>query len=471
MTTAYKGNEAEQRMGDYIKNQVDKKIEDIKQQRNVYELGLVTSVTEYILTVKGLENAAFMDRVIIGSGSEGYVNSIGRSEMYVTVVRPKEPIHIGDQVVGTGEAYQAAFSPSCLSHVVDMFANDRLQDGVFEDAEPIEIENPPIPIMDRGTVNRPLETGIAGIDLIYPIGKGQRQLIIGDKKTGKTQITLDAIANQHGKDMICIYVAIGKTKKNVKSVYQELLARGCMNYTVIIAAFNDDTPPVLYLTPYVAASIAEHYMMEGKDVLLVLDDLKRHADVHREISLLLGNVPGREAYPPDIFYTHSRLLERGCQHMDGGSITVLPIVETKGGNISAYIPTNIISITDGQIVLSKKNFDKGEKPAIHYGLSVSRLGGAVQEEAVKRLGAKVRRELLSYLETREVYEMANIDEMREEMRNRLKRGARILKGLGQYKYQPQTPKQCIAKFTAIMEDRELPQDVKDPDREETHEYT
>ena len=252
--------------------------------------------------------------------------------------------------------------------------------------------------------------------------------------------------------MVCIYVAIGKTKKQVKRVYQELLAKGCMSYTIILAAFNDDTPPVLYLTPYVAASIAEKFMMEGKDVLLVLDDLKRHADVHREISLLLGHVPGREAYPPDIFYTHSRLLERGCQHLNGGSITILPIVETKGGDITGYISTNIISITDGQIVLSKKNFDKGQKPAINYGLSVSRLGGAVQEEKVKKLGTKVRRELLSYLETREVYELANMDEMSPLMRAKLKRGAKILEGLIQYKYSPQSPETCISKFSAILQE-------------------
>ena len=326
-----------------------------------------------------------------------------------------------------------------------------MTDGIFEDAEPIEIENEPIPIMDRGTVKRPLETGIAGIDLIYPIGKGQRQLIIGDKKTGKTQIALDAIANQAGKDVICIYVTIGKTKKNVKRVYQELMARGAMKYTMIVAAFNDDKPPVMYLTPYVAATIAEKLMMEEKDVLLVLDDLKHHADVHRQISLLLGNVPGREAYPPDIFYTHSRLLERGCQHLCGGSVTILPIVETRGGDITGYIPTNIISITDGQIVLSKKNFDKGQKPAIHYGLSVSRLGGAVQTADMKKLGAVVRRELLTYLETREVYEMANMDEMSKEMRARLMRGARIVEGLTQYKYQAISSENCIQKFQAIME--------------------
>jgi len=304
--------------------------------------------------------------------------------------------------------------------------------------------------MERGTVKRPLLTGIAGIDLCYPIGKGQRQLIIGDKKTGKTQIALDAIVNQKGKNVLCIYVAIGKTKKNVKEVYQNLMARGAMEHTIIMAAFNDEMPPVLFLTPYVAATIAENYMMEGRDVLLVIDDLKRHATVHREISLLAGMVPGREAYPPDVFYIHSRLLERGCQHRTGGSITILPIVETKGGDITGYIPTNIISITDGQIVLSRKNFDKGQKPAIQYGLSVSRLGGAVQDAPVKKLGARVRRELLSYLETREVYEMANMDEMSQEMRDRLKRGAEILKGLNQQKFAPQAPEEFLTKFSQIL---------------------
>ena len=290
------------------------------------------------------------------------------------------------------------------------------------------------------------------MDLLAPIGKGQRQLIIGDKKTGKTQIALDAIANQKGKDVICIYVPIGKVKKNVKAVYQELQKRGAMDYTIILAALNDDLPPALFLTPYVAASIAEYYMMQGKDVLVVFDDLKRHANVHREISLLSGKVPGRDAYPPDIFYVHSRLLERGCQHKCGGSITMLPIVETKGGDITGYISTNIISITDGQLVMSKKNFDKGEKPAIQYGLSVSRLGGAVQEKEVMKLGALVRRELLSYLDTREVYELANVDEMAPEMKKKLFRGADILKGLKQYKFAGRTPEEMIDTFTKIMDE-------------------
>ncbi len=450
MTTVYR-RACNNIMANYMEKLIGEKIAEIQNGSNVHDAGRVTAVTEYILEAEGLENVAFMEKVIIAGHSEGYINSIGRNSVKISVVRRNAPIHVGDVLTATGEEFKAMYSPSSIGHIVDMFGTECLQDGLFEDAVPVEIEKKPIPIMERGTVKRPLLTGIAGIDLCYPIGRGQRQLIIGDKKTGKTQIALDAIVNQKGKNVICIYVAIGKTKKNIKEVYQNLMARGAMDHTVIMAAFNDQMAPVLFLTPYVAATVAENYMMEGKDVLLIIDDLKRHATVHREISLLAGMVPGREAYPPDVFYIHSRLLERGCQHRNGGSITILPIVETKGGDITGYIPTNIISITDGQIVLSKKNFDKGQKPAIQYGLSVSRLGGAVQDAPVKKLGAKVRRELLSYLETREVYEMANMDEMSQEMRDRLKRGAQILKGLNQPKFAPQDPAEFLEKFSQILE--------------------
>lgn len=438
-------------MSKYMEDLINKKIQDIKSNRNVYEVGRVIAVKEYILEVSGLENVSFMERVKVGRRSEGYVNAIRRHTVMVAVVHGSDDLYVGDEVIATGERFQAMYSPDSISHVIDMFGNDRMCGAAFDVTEPIEIERRTIPIMDRGTVNRPLETGIAGIDLIYPIGKGQRQLILGDKKTGKTQIGLDTIVNQRGKNVLCIYVSIGKTKKSVKDVYHELLRRGAMEHTIVVAAFNDDPPPVLYLTPYVAASIAEKYMMEeNRDVLIVIDDLKRHANVHREISLLVGKAPSREAYPPDIFYTHSRLLEKGCQHKNGGSITILPIVETKGGDITSYIPTNIISITDGQLVLSQKNFEKGQKPAIQYGLSVSRLGGAVQTPEVKKLGAVVRRELLSYLETKEVYELANTDEMSPEMRDKLYRGKIILDKLNQYKFSPRTSREIIDSFREVF---------------------
>ena len=298
--------------------------------------------------------------------------------------------------------------------------------------------------MDRTPVNRPMMTGIAGIDLIYPIGRGQRQLIIGDKKTGKTQIALDTIVNQgkimkeksNKNDIICIYIAVGKTKKEIKTIYNELLRRNALSYTMIVAATNDDKTTVQSLIPYVGLSIAEEYMMQKKDVVVVIDDLKSHAESYREISLISNKAPGREAYPADIFFLHSRLLEKGCQHKCGGSITILPIVETKGGDITDYISTNIISITDGQIVLSEKQFKKGQKPAINYGVSVSRLGGAVQTNEMKKLGSSVRLKLLSYLETKEVYELANMDEMSQELREKMKKGKEIEQSLRQNKFSP-----------------------------------
>jgi len=321
----------------------------------------------------------------------------------------------------------------------------------FDNLVELKVENPPIPLMDRGTVKRELLTGITGIDLIYPIGKGQRQLIIGDKKTGKTQLCLDTIANQKEKNVLCIYVALGKTKKEVKDIYYELTKRGAASYTIIIASFHDELPTRTYLTPYVALSIAESFMLQTYDVLVCLDDLKKHADIYRQISLASKKTPGRDAYPSDIFFTHSRLLEKGAQHKNGGSITILPIVETKGGDITDYISTNIISICDGQIVMSTKSFAKGEKPAIDYGLSVSRLGGNVQSADMKKVGSKVRIELSSYLDIRQIYELANIDEMSEDLQRRLRDGKLILDNLKQYKYSPKTKKEMMDSYKFITD--------------------
>ena len=421
-------------MSTFIEGLVNSKLRNMKEMKNVYEVGHVVKVRDYILEVTGLESVGFNERVIISNYSVGYVTAIKKNSVMVAVLQRANAIYVGDEVVTTGYDFCAMYSRAAIGHIIDIFGNDRLLDEKFEQLKPLPIETEPIPIMERGPVERPLYTGIAGIDLIYPIGFGQRQLIIGDKKSGKTQIALDTIINQKDKNVICIYVAINKTKKNIKELYDNLMKKGAMEYTMIVASFSEDEPPVAYFTPYVAMSIAELYMREGQDVLVVLDDLKSHANIHREISLLAGKVPGRDAYPPDIFYTHSRLLEKGCQHKDGGSITVLPIVETKGGDITDYISTNIISITDGQLVLSRKNFEKGQKPAIDYTLSVSRLGGAVQDSDMKKLGAKVRQRFLSYLETREVYELANTDEMSQEMQARLAEGHRIEERLLQYKF-------------------------------------
>lgn len=442
-------------MGKYVEELVTGKLNEIRTRNNEYEAGRITSIREYVLEVSGLEKASFYERVIVSGTSEGYIISIRRNSVMVALVKKNSDIYVGDEVIATGEEFCLSYDEEAIGHMINMFGEDVMTGKMLEHTEKLQIENPTTPIMDRTSVNRPLETGLSGIDLIYPIGRGQRQLIIGDKKTGKTQIALDTILNQKDKNVICIYIAVGKTKKNLKNVYAELQKKGAMKYTIMLAALNDDLPPVLSLTPYAGLAIAEQYMHKGQDVLVVIDDLSRHADCYREISLLIGKVPGRDAYPPDIFYTHSRLLEKGCQHKDGGSITILPIVETRGGDITDYISTNIISITDGQIVLSKKSFDKGEKPAINYGLSVSRLGGAVQTGPMKKLGSRVRRELLSYLETREVYELANTDEMGKELQERLKRGAKLLKGLGQYKYSPLSQDEILKKFEDIYKEESV----------------
>ena len=423
-------------MDNSIDKMLNKRIEDIEEGKNIFGTGKVIKVMDFIIEAVGLDNAFFYEKVKVGENSIGYVTKLDSNKVIISLLYKNGNVSIGDPVYQTNEELTGDFSLESIGKVIDLFGNDKLVNKKFTNTISIPVEHEIVPIMDRTSVNRPMETGIAGIDLIYPIGRGQRQLIIGDKKTGKTQIALDAIVNQAGKSMLCIYVAIGKTKKEVKEIYYELLKRKATDYTIIVTAFYDDVPPLLYLTPYFATSIADYYMKNGYDVLVVLDDLKRHADAYREISLLSGKSPGRDAYPADIFYAHSRMLESGCQYKNGASITILPIVETKAGVITDYISTNIISITDGQIVLSAKNFQKGQKPAINYGLSVSRLGGAVQTSEMKKLGTKIKQTLLSYLETRDVYELANTDEMSPELQTKLFEGKKILDSLNQNKYSP-----------------------------------
>lgn len=422
---------------------VDKKVEDIKNNNNIYSVGKVIKVNPYTVIVSGLNDITYYEEVDIAGKAKGFVFAIGKNNITVSLVEVSKEINPGDEVYSLKKQFKCLFSMDSMGKVIDIFGNDLIAGKRFDNLVEVPIENEPIPIMDRGLVTREFLTGLTSIDMLYPIGRGQRQLIIGDKKTGKTQIALDAIVNQKDKNMVCIYVALGKTKKEVKDIYYELTKRGAASYTIIIASFNDELPNRTYLTPYVALSIAEQMMMDSYDVLVVLDDLKKHADVYRQISLASKKTPGRDAYPSDIFYAHSKLLEKGCQHKDGGSITILPIVETKSSDITDYISTNIISICDGQIVLSSKNFAKGEKPALNYGLSVSRLGGAVQSPEVKKLGSLVRSKLLEYLEVRDIYELANIDEMSIELQNRMKEGKVILDKLKQNKFSPKSKEEML----------------------------
>ncbi len=435
-------------------NKVDKKVEEIKNNDNIFSVGKVIKVNPYTVIVSGLNDITYYEEVNIADKAKGFVFAVGKNNITISLVEVNAKINPGDEVYSLKKQFKCLFSMDSMGKVIDIFGNDLIAGKRFDNLVEIPIENDPIPIMDRGLVEREFLTGITGIDMLYPIGRGQRQLIIGDKKTGKTQITLDAIVNQKDKNMVCLYVALGKTKKEVKDIYYELTKRGAASYTIIIASFNDELPNRTYLTPYVALSIAESMMLDSYDVLVVIDDLKKHADVYRQISLASKKTPGRDAYPSDIFYAHSKLLEKGCQHKDGGSITILPIVETKSSDITDYISTNIISICDGQIVLSSKSFAKGEKPALNYGLSVSRLGGAVQAADMKKVGSKVRRELLEYLEVRDIYELANIDEMGEDLQRRMRDGKVILEKLKQYKYAPKSKEEMIElyKFLEVGEE-------------------
>lgn len=438
-------------MDDIWTSNLNETVDNIKNNNNVYNTGKVIKVNDYNIEVTGLNDVAFYEEVNIAEKASGYVFGIYADRVIVALVKINEEIKPGDMVYALKKEFKCLFSLDSVGKVIDVFGNDLIAGKKFDNLVELNVENKPLPLMDRGIVKREMLTGLTGIDLIYPIGKGQRQLIIGDKKTGKTQICLDTIVNQKDKNVLCIYVAIGKTKKEVKDIYYELTKRGAASYTIIIASFHDELPTRTYLTPYVALSIAESFMLQTYDVLVCLDDLKKHADIYRQISLASKKTPGRDAYPSDIFYTHSRLLEKGCQHKNGGSITILPVVETKAGDITDYISTNIISICDGQIVLSAKNFAKGEKPAIDYGLSVSRLGGNVQDDTMKRVGSKVRIELLSYLDVRQIYELANMDEMSEDLQRRLKEGKLLLDNLKQYKFSPKSKAEMIDSYKFLME--------------------
>ena len=331
---------------------IDKVVEDIKDYNNIYSAGKVIKVNEHNIEVSGLIDVAFYDEVDVAGKAKGYVFAIFPNKVIVSLTEINDKIMSGDIVHTLNKEFKCLFSLDSIGKVIDIYGNDLIAGKKFNNLIEVSIDGIDIPIMDRTSVNRSMLTGISGIDLMYPIGRGQRQLIIGDKKTGKTQICLDTIVNQKDKNVICIYVAIGKTKKEVKEIYYDLTKNGAISYTIVMASFNDELPTKSYLTPYVALSVAEELMLQSFDVLVVVDDLKKHADIYRQISLTSDKVPGRDAYPSDIFYAHARMLEKGCQHKSGGSITILPIVETKAGDITDYISTNIISITDGQIVFS-----------------------------------------------------------------------------------------------------------------------
>ena len=396
------------------------------------EVGKVIYVGDGIVTVYGIDNAMYGEIVVFENGVKGMVQDIRRTEIGCILFGRDTGIKEGTKVSRTGKRAGIPVGDAFVGRIVDALGAPIDGKGSIESTDYRPIENPAPSIVDRKSVNQPLQTGILSIDAMFPIGRGQRELIIGDRQTGKTSIAIDTILNQKGKDVICVYVAIGQKASTIAKVVNNLNKYDAMDYTIVVASTASDSAPLQYIAPYSGTAIAEYFMHKGKDVLIVYDDLSKHAVAYRTLSLLLGRSPGREAYPGDVFYLHSRLLERSSKLKDelgGGSITALPIIETQAGDVSAYIPTNVISITDGQIFLESDLFFSGMRPAVNVGLSVSRVGGAAQTKAMKKAAGSIRIDLAQYREM-EVFTQFSSD-LDENTKEQLQYGKGLMELLKQ----------------------------------------
>ena len=400
-------------------------------QEKLEEVGTVIKFGDTVCKVYGLTNAVYGELIEFERGAQGIVLDL--DEDYVSVVLLETTIGVVEQEVAkrTGDVFRVPVGPKLLGRVIDALGRPIDALGPIEFEEKFSIERIAPGIIARTPINQPLQTGITVIDALFPIGKGQRELIIGNRSTGKTSMVLDTICNQKDKDVICIYVSIGHKQSNVAKILYHLEKKGALDYTVIVDADAKETSLNQYLAPYTGCSIGEFFMNQGKDVLIIYDDLTKHAIAYRELSLLLRRPPGREAYPGDIFYIHSRLLERACKfnaQLGGGSLTALPLAQTQGDDISAYIPTNLISITDGQIILDTNLFNQGIRPAVNIGLSVSRVGGAAQTKAIKKVAGTLKLELAQYNELLAFAQFGSeLDRASQEALNRGRRAIEILK--------------------------------------------
>lgn len=407
-------------------------VEDFDLKAEKKEIGFVSSVGDGIVVINGLDHAMYGEVVVFDNGVRGMVQNIERNRIGVILFGEEEGIVEGSRAVRTNKMAGIPVGDAFLGRVVDALGNPIDGEGEIVTRDYRPIEQPAPGIIDRKTVNVPLQTGILAIDSMFPIGRGQRELIIGDRQTGKTSIAMDTILNQKGKNCLCIYVAIGQKESTIAALVENLKKHDAMSYTCVLAATAADPAPIQYIAPYAATSLAEYFMYEGKDVLIVYDDLSKHAVAYRALSLLLGRAPGREAYPGDVFYLHSRLLERSCRLSDelgGGSITALPIIETQDGDVSAYIPTNVISITDGQIFLESNLFFEGQRPAVNVGLSVSRVGGAAQTKAMKKAAGSLRIDLAQYREMAVFTQFSS--DLDESTKTQLTQGAILMELLKQ----------------------------------------
>ena len=412
-------------------------IEDFNLQAQENEIGSVSWVGDGIANVNGIDHAEYGEIVIFDSGVKGMVQDVRRDEIGCILFGHDTEIREGTRVVRTGKRAGIPVGDGFKGRIVDALGAPIDGAGPIKEESYRPIEQPAPSIVDRQSVGVPMETGILAIDSMFPIGRGQRELIIGDRQTGKTSIAIDAILNQKGKDVVCIYVAIGQKASTIAKLVGTLKKNDAMDYTIIVSATASDPAPLQYIAPYSGTALAEYFMYQGKDVLIVYDDLSKHAVAYRALSLLLERSPGREAYPGDVFYLHSRLLERAARMNDehgGGSLTALPIIETQAGDVSAYIPTNVISITDGQIYLETEMFHEGFRPAVNAGLSVSRVGGSAQIKAMKKIAAPIRVELAQYRELAAFSQFGS--ELDADTREKLAQGERIREVLKQPQYQP-----------------------------------
>ena len=415
------------------------------------EIGQVLTVDSEIATVGGLEHAQYGEILLFSSGVRGMVMDLRRGELSCILFGGGEEVSAGSMVRRTLKTAGMPVGEGFLGRVVDALGVPIDGKGRIHAESYRPIEAPAPGILDRQPVNTPMETGILTIDSMFPIGRGQRELIIGDRQTGKTAIAIDAILNQKGKGVVCVYVAIGQKTSSIAQLVENLSRRGAMEYTAVVSACAGDSAALQYIAPYAGCALAEYFMYQGQDVLIVYDDLSKHAIAYRALSLLLERSPGREAYPGDVFYLHSRLLERAAHLSDelgGGSMTALPIVETQAGDVSAYIPTNIISITDGQIFLESELFFAGQRPAVNVGLSVSRVGGDAQTRAMKSAAGAIRLELAQYREM-EVFTQFSSD-LDEATKRQLSYGQGLMRLLRQSQYAPFSQHQQVAALTAAL---------------------
>ena len=424
------------------------RVEDYKPAATSAEGGVVIASADGIVQVDGMDRAVYGEIVTFENGAKGMVESVDPGKLGVMLFDGAESVGVGTLVTRSGKRAGIPVGDAFLGRVIDPLGEPIDGKGPIESVgyNPIEKQAPGI--LERQSVDTPLHTGILAIDSMFPIGRGQRELIIGDRQTGKTSIATDAILNQKDTGVLCIYVAIGQKASSIARVAGDLKKHGAMDYTTIVAATASDSAPLQYIAPYAGTALAEYFMAQGKSVLIVYDDLSKHAVAYRAISLLLRRSPGREAYPGDVFYLHSRLLERSCRMRDdlgGGSITALPIVETQAGDVSAYIPTNVISITDGQIFLESALFNAGNRPAVNVGLSVSRVGGAAQTKAMKKANANLRIELAQYKDMESFAQFSS--DLDAETQRQLQHGKALMEMLKQPLYQPKSDAEQVVILT------------------------